>query len=196
MTSSEGFQVLGRYTFVIFMLTIICDNRNCGSKNDDDKKYVNDNTPSCHSNYPIKSRFAGANLRRNPEKTLPVLPGGDAFHPEEEAAEGGRVGIVDPFGDFVNAQVGAFKKPDGLHQEQSVDVLHDGPPGDLPDNPGEIGGRNVQGISVEINAVFVDIMLRKQVYEVHEQVFRSFPELAMLRPLGKNGREVHQEECI
>jgi len=41
MTSSEFFQVFWRYAFVIFVLPIICNNRNGCSNNDDDKKTLN-----------------------------------------------------------------------------------------------------------------------------------------------------------
>ena len=106
-------------------------------------------------------------LKRNIDslQALPVLPGRNALHPEEETSESSRVGIVDSFGNLVDTQGCAFKQPDGLHQQHSVDVLYDGSSGDLPDSTGEIGGRDVQGIGIEFNTVFPDKMLRKQIHE-------------------------------
>ena len=57
---------------------------------------------------------------------FPKLPRIHPFHPLEEAGEGGGFGEMEAVGDLGNAERGLAQKERGLHQQQLVDVVHNG----------------------------------------------------------------------
>ena len=63
---------------------------------------------------------------------IPECFWGCAFESGEEAGEGGLRGKIEPFRNFLYAEVGVLQEPGSLHEEHPVDVIDHGSSSDLP----------------------------------------------------------------